>query len=169
MTLRGFHAVAVCVLVATWMPATHAADTAREMHGSADAFALPGMALAWGVLRGASEAATTVVVRIKVDPREFAEVEVGSSDPFTQSRRSILARAPANGLVEVRLPRAHFAEFPRTELRFYPAASATADKAAPLVVFYLGVPDTTPEFTDESRLDAYLRDRNAQLTAKQRQ
>jgi hypothetical protein len=30
-------------------------------------------------------------------------------------------------------------------------------------VFYLGVPDTTPEFADAAKLDAYLRERIAQV------
>ena len=34
-----------------------------------------------------------------------------------------------------------------------------------LVVFYLGVPDTTPEFATEAALDGYLADRIARLRA----
>ena len=44
-----------------------AADGPREVHGSADAFAAPGVALAWGVLRGATEADTRIVIRIATD------------------------------------------------------------------------------------------------------
>src|SRR5207247_7355218 len=40
---------------------------AHEVHGSADAFAMPGIALAWAVLRAAKEDDTAVVVRIDVD------------------------------------------------------------------------------------------------------
>ena len=58
----------------------------------------------------------------------------------------------------MRIPRASFADFPRTEWHF-----GAADGKTQLQVFYLGVPDTTPEFADESRLDAYLDDRLAKL------
>ena len=44
-----------------------AADGPREVHGSADAFAAPGVTLAWGVLRGATEADTRIVIRIATD------------------------------------------------------------------------------------------------------
>lgn len=159
--MRGFQAIAACGLAALSMTTAPAAETPREVHGSADAFAVPGMALAWGVLRGANEAATVVVIRIATDPLVFADIEVTGSDPFTQRRQVAVARAPSTGSAELRVPRAHFAEFPRTEFRFFPSPAAT--QSAPLLVFYLGVPDTTPEFADEARLDSYLRDRIAKV------
>jgi hypothetical protein len=71
--------------------------------------------------------------------------------------------APSAGIVNLRMPRAHFAAFPRTELRFYAPTSSPAAPAESLLVFYLGVPDTTPEFADEAKLDAYLRERIARM------
>jgi len=52
---------------------------------------------------------------------------------------------------------------PRTEWRFY-SANATAVKASDvpaLLVYYQGVPDTTPEFKDEAALAASLDQRIA--------
>jgi len=164
MRLRKFPAIFICALAATWVSSMHAAEAPREIHGSADAFAVPGMALAWGVLRGANEEATIVVVRVATDPHEFVEMDVTGSDPFTQRWRTLYAKATSTGSVDLRLPRAHFAELPRTELRFYPPGSG----AAPLLVFYLGVPDTTPEFADEGKLDAYLGDRIARVRGSNR-
>ncbi len=65
------------------------------------------------------------------------------------------------GVAELRVARTHFADFPRTELSFFDA-SAPAPPAS-LVVYYLGVPDTTPEFANEAALAAYLDDRIAKL------
>ena len=48
-----------------------------------------------------------------------------------------------------RSSRAHFADFPRTELTFDGPAPAAAPA---LVVYYAGVPDTTPEFAAADRL-----------------
>ena len=56
----------------------------------------------------------------------------------------------------MRVPRAHFADFPRTEVRLFGAAGAGATGAPKLVVFYLGVPDTTPEFASAAALESYL-------------
>jgi hypothetical protein len=163
VNIRGLSTVAACAFAAAFGAAGHAADVPRELHGSADAFAAPGMALAWGVLRGADENATTVVIRIATDPAVFSSVAVTGSDPFTAQPLVMLPMAPSAGIVNLRMPRAHFAAFPRTELRFYAPASSPAARAESLLVFYLGVPDTTPEFVDEAKLDAYLRERIGQM------
>jgi hypothetical protein len=156
-------AVVVCMLAAVFGAAGPAAAGPGEMHGSADTFAAPGMALAWGILRGANENATTVVIRIVTDPAVFSDVAVTGRDPFTAQQQVMLPMAPSAGIVDLRVPRAHFAAFPRTELRFYAPASPAAAPAESLLVFYLGVPDTTPEFVDATKLDAYLRERIAQV------
>ena len=46
------------LLVALCCAAAAVAQVPREVHGSHDAYAAPGVALAWGVLRGADEATT---------------------------------------------------------------------------------------------------------------
>jgi hypothetical protein len=143
----------------------HAAESARELHGMADAFATPGVALAWGVLRGESEAATIVVVRIAAAPDAYPWVSVVGNDPFTQAKKPLLLAIPSAGVVELRLPRAHFADFPRTEFRFHESAAAVKAEAPQVVVYFLGVPDTTPEFDSEDKLAASLDDRIARVRA----
>ena len=138
-----------------------AAETPRAMHGSADIYSMPGVAIAWGVLRGANEAATVVVVRIVVDPVEYRSIAATGSDPFTQRTKALLPATPVAGAIDVRVPRAHFADYPRTDLKFYDSPPAAQTEMPKLVVFYLGVPDTTPEFASEAALDAYLADRLA--------
>lgn len=136
-----------------------AADGPREAHGSADAYSAPGVTLAWGVLRGATEAATLVVVRIVADRDAFASTAVVGIDPFTQRQQVLLAMTPVTAGIDVRVPRAHFADFPRTEVRLFGSASVAPVVAPKLVVFYLGVPDTTPEFGSEAALESYLAQR----------
>ena len=125
----------------------------REAHGSADAYAAPGVALAWAVLRGPSEAGTRVVIRVVADPLLYTALAVIGRDPFTGRAQPLLARTPVAGTIDLTVPRAHFADFPRTELTFDGAAPAAAPA---LVVYFAGVPDTTPEFATADRLDAYL-------------
>lgn len=143
-----------------------AADPPREVHGSSDAFAAPGIALAWGVLRARSEAATQVVVRIAVDPQRYPWLSLAGVDPFTKAEQPVLRATEAAGAFDVRIPRAQFADFPRTELRLFASAATARDGTPALVVFYHGVPDTTPEFADPAKLDAHLTARlNAQGAA----
>ena len=135
----------------------------REVHGMADAFAAAGVAIAWGVVRGASETATVVAIRVVTDTALYPWVSVEGSDPFTQRQHPLLQPMSSAGVINVRSPRAHFADFPRTELRFYGSAAEAQSGVAKLVVFYLGVPDTTPEFATEDKLEAHLTDRIARL------
>jgi hypothetical protein len=152
-------ALAWLVLAAGGAPA---AEPAREVHGAADAYAGPGIALAWGVLRGADEATTRVTLRIVADPARFPRVAVVGRDPFTQAERVVLAPAPAAALPDLAIARTHFADFPRTEVRLLgPGAS----DAPTVVVYYLGVPDTTPEFATAAALE---RDLDARIARARR-
>jgi hypothetical protein len=144
-------------------PRANSAEAPREVHGMADAFAAAGVAIAWGVVRGGSETATVVTIRVVADTALYPWVAVAGSDPFTQRQHPLLRPMSSGGVIDVRSPRAHFADFPRTELRFYDSAAEAQSGMPKLVVFYLGVPDTTPEFATEDKLDAYLADRIGRL------
>ena len=147
-----------CAALAFTAPSAPA-QAPGEVHGSGDAYAAPGLALAWAVLRGADDAATLVVVRVIADPQVYPWIGVTASNPFSQRQLQVLRHMQTSGSIDLRVPRAQFADFPRTEWRFYNAAPAPQAAAPTLIVFYLGVPDTTPEFTSEAMLDAYLADR----------
>ena len=150
----------------SWLPAfcafafvvaaTAAAPTpalAAEIHGETDVFKGRGIALVWAVQRGPDEARTFVVVRVVTEPA-IRSVSVTGRDPFTKAEQLVVAPQATKGRIDVRIPRASFADFPRTHWMFF------ADGKEPsVVVYYLGVPDTTPEFADAAKLDAYLESR----------
>lgn len=141
--------------------ASPAANTrpAAEMHGASDAIAAPGIALAWGVLRGKDETRTEIVVRLDADPGAYASVAVTGVDPFTRTSQPLAPVTRIPGTIELRLPRSRFAELPRTEWRLYKSANPAVGEAPALLVYYQGIPDTTPEFNDEARLRADLAQR----------
>ena len=143
--------VAVAMLLA--MPAF--AQAPVRVHGSADTYAAPGVTMAWAIKRGATEASTLVVVRVVTDAT-YPWLAVGGIDPFTKQEQGIQLAKPVGGWLDVRIPRGQFADTPSTEWMFYPSERAAKAGAPSLVVYYLGVPDTTPEFADDAKLDAYL-------------
>ena len=163
MTVRTTLVLAWLTLACVTAAPAAAADSQREIHGMADAYAGEGVALAWAILRGADEAATVVVVRIVADPDRYPIVAASGSNPFSQRVKPALRPTPTAGGVDLRVARAHFADFPRTELRFYESVAAAQSETPRLVVYYLGVPDTTPEFATEANLEAYLVDRIARI------
>lgn len=132
------------------------AQPLREVHGAHDAWAEPGLALAWGVLRGRDEASTRVVIRIEADPQRYARIAALGRDPFSGGTVEITVAREADRTARIELPRSHFADHPRTELRFF-----APGQAAPLLVYFQGVPDTTPEFNSEAALQQDLQRRIA--------
>ena len=154
MSARGLLAV-LPLLVCTATPAFAQA----EVHGSSDVYATQEVALAWGVLRGASDADTMIVIRIVANANAYGSVAVYGVNPFSKAEQPLQPPIALDRSVDVQMPRIRFAELPRTELRFYATAESAQSGTPKLTVFYLGVPDTTPEFADRAKLDAYLGDR----------
>jgi hypothetical protein len=134
------------------------AANASERHGSTDRYVGDGVALAWAVLRGANEASTRVVIRIRSE--RYGAVSIAGADPFSNARETLVAStALESGGSRFTLPRARFADLPRTEFRFHENVGTGPNDSPALVIYYLGVPDTTPEFIDQAKLDAYLASR----------
>ena len=132
-----------------------------ELHGASDAFAAPGVTIAWAILRGATEETTLVVVRFAVDAKSYSHVAVDGVDPFSRERQPLLGVRPVADRTEVRTPRPRYADLPRSEVRLFRSAEALRAGVPALSVFYLSRPDTTPEFSTDAALGAYLDDRIA--------
>jgi hypothetical protein len=137
----------------------------REVHGSGDAYADGHVALAWAILRGATEATTIVVIRIEADARAYRGLAVVGADPFTKTEALLQPPTAIATPVDVRVPRARFADLPRTEVRLFATATPSPAAAPDVVVYYVGVPDTTPEFADAAKLDSDLSARIARARA----
>ena len=131
----------------------------REAHGALDAYAGDGLALAWAVLRGRDEQTTRVIVRVEADPARYGSLSVTGVDPFTRATLAMMPLRPLAGRYQFFASRSRFADHPRTEWRFYRDVAPAADAVPVLLVYYQGVPDTTPEFNDVAKLDAYLAER----------
>ena len=141
------------------------ADVPREVHGRSDAYAGHGIAIAWATLRGQTEDATTIVVRITADRTRYDRVAIDGVDPFggpRQVRAPLSPLAPGGQHTDIRVQRSRFADAPRSEMKFFSPDAGDAR----VVVFYDGVPDTTPEFVDPAKLDAFLTERIRDLARK---
>jgi hypothetical protein len=140
------------VLSALLLAAAPALAQTPERHGASDAFAGDGVSIAWAIMRGADEQRTQIRLRVLADPARYARFTVHGVDPFSKEQAQLVA--PRAAPATVAIPRARFADLPRTEVRFL-----SAEGQPVLVVYYLSVPDTTPEFDSEAKLDRYLESR----------
>ena len=126
-----------------------------RIHGENSSFLGHGVAMVWGVLRTAREEETQVVVRIALAGGEYGAVSVDGVDPFSGTRRELLAHRPLDSLLDVWTLRATFADLPRREIQFYSKAGGETEPPK-LTVYFMGLPDTTPEFNSEAALVGYL-------------
>jgi hypothetical protein len=141
----------VLAVLATWFAVWPLAARSQEMlHGADAIFHGGGLTIAWAVARDRDDTKTAVMIRVVDQTKRYRAIEIDGIDPFTQKTEIVRPRQALDGIGEIVLPRSRFAELPRTELRFY-AANAPA-----LTVYYLGVPDTTPEFADATAARGYL-------------
>ncbi|MBL8363369.1 MAG: hypothetical protein JNN18_22985 [Rubrivivax sp.] len=150
--------------LALWRPRA-ACAAPREVHGASDVYAEPGLALAWAVLQAGASADpgdAIVVLTIELDPARFAQIEVQGRDPFGSGRRTWRERSASAPTVAVSALRRQIDDVPRTEVRLY-AANATEPA---LLVYYVGVPDTTPEYRTPMLLAAGVRERLARARDK---
>ena len=136
--------------------AVPAAGQVPQVHGENSVFAGAGTVIVWGILRTPVEADTQVVIRIAFPDRAYAAVAVDAVDPFSRARRPVLAARPLGEELDVRSLRQLFANFPRREIHLYRTAEGPRAGPPAVTIYYLGVPDTTPEFTSEAALIAYL-------------
>jgi len=140
----------------------HVPAAGQEIHGENSSFAGHGVAMVWGVLRGVREDDTQAVLRIALAGGPYAAVSIDGVDPFTRARRVLFARNPLGTSLDVRMPRVTFADLPRREIHFFTGAEAATSA---LTVYFMGLPDTTPEFNSEAALQTYLGETLTKLTA----
>ena len=129
---------------------------AELVHGADSLFVTPDVAIVWAVLKQPAGDNATVWLRIVNRKRKFSHVSVDGVDPFSNKRVAI---EPGRALAdEVALPseRDTFSISPAREVHFYRTESDWRAARPLLTIYYLGVPDTTPEFATRAAMDQYL-------------
>ena len=64
----------------------------KEIHGENSSFVGNGVAMAWGVLRGARDEDTQAILRIAPAGGSYVAISVDGVDPFSQRRQELLER-----------------------------------------------------------------------------
>jgi len=66
--------------------------------------------------------------------------------------------------VDILFKRSHFAQYPKTEIFFFKNAIPGEKEKASRMIYFMGLPDTTPEFLAVEKMEAYLRERLAAVS-----
>ncbi|MFQ3619489.1 MAG: hypothetical protein SNJ78_00955 [Spirochaetales bacterium] len=131
-------------------------------HGSLDTFVEKGIQLSWGIVKtsqGKSPEYDLVVLRIKKGKSNLEALKIEGIDPFSGNRIPIFSALFSPSPVDIVLPRSHFNDFPRTEIYFFSSYPNLREGKGEWALYYVGVPDTTPEFLSFQQLETYLQKR----------
>ncbi|MCK6452216.1 MAG: hypothetical protein L6R19_15420 [Alphaproteobacteria bacterium] len=149
-------ALALGAAVAPVALAARPALAQTVVHGADSRYASPTVKLAWAMVKGATEEETLVVLRLVNVAGAHRFVKADGVDPFTKNRAVFAGARAFADRIDLSIPRARFADFPSLELLLDADAEKLAPGRAALTVYYLGVPDTTPEFLSQADASAYL-------------
>ncbi len=129
---------------------------APQLHGADTVLIAPTVTIIWGVLRDPKQELALAVARVINSARRYDFVTLEAVDPFSGRRATVAAAVPLNDQAELRSPRGSYADYPRREFHFYRSAADLRAKRPALTVYYVSLPDTTPELRSEAALQAWF-------------
>jgi hypothetical protein len=112
----------------------------------------------WAILKGFDEDHSWVYIRIIQSgsgPLPFRSYSVEAIDPFSNEKEQVVEKTGWEKESLTKATRSSFKDKPGRRILFYKGGPGTQEKAA-MTVFYMSVPDTTPEFLTEKQLEEYF-------------
>ena len=149
----------VVFLSSAVLPAAAAHGATQILHGADSTFRSDALGICWGIVKVPDTGALEVVIRIRVlEPAQnrFKSFAVEAFHPFTGAAEWIVVRKPLEATNDIRTPREDFKRLGGRRIRFYTGATGPEDQAPDLIVEYLGIPDTSPEFSRFDELEHYF-------------
>jgi hypothetical protein len=129
----------------------------EEHHGADSSFQLHDLVILWGILKGPEEDRSWVyikIIRTGSEPGPWTSYRLEAVDPFSQEREWVTPRENLKKENAIKEIRSSFREKTGRRLYFYPGQGMEEKPAA--IIFYQGVPDTTPEFLTEKEMEDYF-------------
>ena len=140
------------------LPAAVHGET-QILHGADSTFRSDALGICWGIVKVPGTGALEVVIRIRVlkpAQNRFKSFAVEAFHPFTGAAEWIADRKPLEATNDIRTPREDFKRLGGRRILFYTGATGPGDQAPDLIVEYLGIPDTSPEFARFDELEHYF-------------
>jgi hypothetical protein len=156
MKPRFLFSLVLLFLAAPWAW-LHPAWGQEEHHGADSSFQLGNLVLLWGIVKGPDEDRSWVtikMIRIGSEPDVWKSYRVEAVDPFSQEKEWVTPRESLGKDNLTKSPRSSFRDKAGRRIYLYPGPSREEKPGA--IIFYQGVPDTTPEFLTEKELNDYF-------------
>ena len=133
----------------------------HEYHGADSVFQAEGIAIFWAILKGSDDESSLVYINIIVtddNGGKFVKFSVLALDPFSKEEKWVFEGKKFEKKNLLTLNRASFRDMMERRFFFYTTDKNYQDKKPDMVVYYLSIPDTAPEFLEESDLEDYFKD-----------
>ncbi len=141
----------------------------HEYHGADSVFQAEGIAIFWAILKGKDDESSLVYINlIRTDDsgKPFQKYSVLAIDPFSKEEKWVIEGEKFDEKNLLKLNRASFRDMTERRFFFYKSDKNHEDKKPDMVVYYLSIPDTAPEFFEESQLEDYFKEAITRLTEK---
>ena len=128
----------------------------EALHGADGIFVVPDAAIVWAVLKQPTGDNATVWLRVVNSTRKFSHIAIDGVDPFSKKRERIEAGTKIEAEARIASDRDTFSDLPSREVHLYRSEADLRANKPTLTVYYLGVPDTTPEFSTRAAMEEYF-------------
>jgi hypothetical protein len=130
-----------------------------EYHGADSLFEKEGIVILWAILKGSTEESSWVYIKIIQTGEGSASFQlfgVEAVDPFSNQKEWVVKGEAFKRENMVKSIRASFREKTARRVLFYAKAEDLLKEKPAMIVYYLGVPDTSPEFMTEREIENYF-------------
>jgi hypothetical protein len=129
----------------------------NEFHGADSVFESEGITILWAILKGPTEESSWVYIKIVNSGKNpFQIFSVEAVDPFTKEKEWVIKRKKLEKENLLRSNRTSFRNKTARRILFYRSTEAFEKENPDMAVYYLGVPDTSPEVLSEKEMEDYF-------------
>jgi len=129
-----------------------------EFHGADSTYEREGITILWAILKGPTEESSWVYIKIVNSQKSpFQIFSMEAVDPFSKEREFVVKGERLGDENTIRSVRSSFRDKTARRILFYRSQEAFQKENPDLAVYYLGVPDTSPEVLSEKEIDDYFK------------
>jgi len=139
-----------------------------KYHGADSIFKANGISIFWAILKGPEESSSWVHIKIinqEDNLKKFHTFGLIASHPFSDSEEWIIKGEKLKKENIIKLNRESFKEMMERTFFFYQSEKIEdyQNEMPDMIVYYLSVPDTAPEFLTLEKLEAYFKEAEKRL------
>lgn len=140
----------------------------NKYHGADSVFKANGISIFWAIFKGSEESNSWVHIKIinqEDNLKQFHTFSLIATDPFSDSEEWIIKGEKLKKENIIKLNRESFKEMMGRTFFFYQSEKIEdyRNEIPDMIVYYLSVPDTAPEFLTLEKLEAYFKEAEKRL------